>query len=65
MNVNLIKTSVAITSYMDDTMDLSDQLYESDEEIVKKMNNLIVNNKSLEARMTDAEMTLSIKNKKL
>jgi len=50
-------TIVAITTERDDAMKLSDQLSENDEDRVKEMD-LIVNIKTLETKMTDAEITL-------
>ena len=54
-------TIVAIKTERDDAMVLSDQLSENDEDRVKEIDTLIVNIKTLETKMTDAEMKLSAK----
>merc|ERR1712161_73541 len=54
-------TIVAITTERDDAMELSDKLSENDEDRVKEIDTLIVNIKTLETKMTDAEMKLSAK----
>merc|ERR1711957_899011 len=54
-------TIVAIRTERDDAMVLSDQLSENDEDRVKEIDTLIVNIKTLETKMTDAEMKLSAK----
>merc|ERR1712161_58704 len=54
-------TIVAITTERDDAMVLSEQLSENDEDRVKEIDTLIVNIKTLETKMTDAEMKLSAK----
>ena len=54
-------TIVAITSERNDAMELSDKLSENDEDRVKEINHLIVDNKTLKKEMTDAEMKLSAK----
>merc|ERR1712161_186147 len=51
-------TIVAIKTERDDAMVLSDQLSENDEDRVKEIDTLIVNIKTLETKMTDAEITL-------
>merc|ERR1712238_339970 len=54
-------TIVAIKTERDDAMVLSEQLSENDEDRVKEIDTLIVNIKTLETKMTDAEMKLSAK----
>jgi len=54
-------TIVAITSERNDAMELSDKLSENDEDRVKEINHLIVDNKTLKKEMTDAAMKLSAK----
>jgi len=54
-------TIVAITSERNDAMELSDKLSENDEDRVKEINHLIVDNKTLKKEMTDAKMKLSAK----
>merc|ERR1712238_348738 len=54
-------TIVTITTERDDAMVLSEQLSENDEDRVKEIDTLIVNIKTLETKMTDAEMKLSAK----
>ena len=54
-------TIVAIKTERDDAMKLSHQLSENDEDRVKEIDTLIVNIKTLETKMTDAEMKLSAK----
>merc|ERR1712238_30016 len=54
-------TIVAITTERDDAMVLSEKLSENDEDRVKEIDTLIVNIKTLETKMTDAEMKLSAK----
>merc|ERR1712161_130311 len=54
-------TIFAITSKRNDAMELSDKLSENDEDRVKEINHLIVDNKTLKKEMTDAEMKLSAK----
>merc|ERR1711957_22844 len=54
-------TIVAITTERDDAIVLSEQLSENDEDRVKEIDTLIVNIKTLETKMTDAEMKLSAK----
>merc|ERR1712161_10042 len=49
---------VAIITERDDAMKLSDKLSKNDEDRVKEINRLIVINKTLETKMTDAEITL-------
>ena len=56
---------VAITSERDDAMELSDKLTENDEDRVKEINRLIFDNKTLETKMNDTEITLSAKNVEL
>merc|ERR1711957_1065623 len=51
-------TIVAITTERDDAMVLSEQLSENDEDRVKEIDTLIVNIKTLETKITDAEITL-------
>merc|ERR1712238_587619 len=51
-------TIFAITSKRNDAMELSEKLSENDEDRVKEINRLIVINKTLETKMTDAEITL-------
>merc|ERR1712161_35730 len=50
---------VAIKSERDDAMELSDKLTENDEDRVKEINRLIFDNKTLETKMNDTEITLS------
>merc|ERR1712238_603927 len=54
-------TIVTITTERDDAMVLSEQLSENDEDRVKEIDTLIVNIKTLETKMTDAEMKLPAK----
>merc|ERR1712238_252505 len=54
-------TIVAITTERDDAIVLSEQLSENDEDRVKEIDTLILNIKTLETKMTDAEMKLSAK----
>merc|ERR1712238_24972 len=54
-------TIVAITTERDDAMVLSEKLSENDEDRVKEIDTLIVNIKTLETKMSDAEMKLSAK----
>merc|ERR1711957_702365 len=54
-------TIVAITTERDDAMVLSEKLSENDEDRVKEIDTLILNIKTLETKMTDAEMKLSAK----
>merc|ERR1712238_510411 len=49
---------VAIITERDDAMKLSDKLSKNDEDRVEEINRLIVINKTLETKMTDAEITL-------
>merc|ERR1711957_981143 len=56
---------VAITSERDDAMELSDKLTENDEDRVKEINRLMFDNKTLETKMNDTEITLSAKNVEL
>merc|ERR1712238_292899 len=52
-------TIAAITTERDDAMELSDKLTENDEDRVKEINRLIFDNKTLETKMNDTEITLS------
>merc|ERR1712238_360379 len=54
-------TIVAITSERNNAMELSEKLSENDEDRVKEINHLIIDNKTLKKEMTDAEMKLSAK----
>merc|ERR1711957_877406 len=54
-------TIVAITTERDDAMVLSEKLSENDEDRVKEIDTLILNIKTLETKMADAEMKLSAK----
>ena len=66
MKFNLIKYIIIdITIERDDVIEFSNKFYESNEDRAKKINTLIVNNKTLEIKMIDAEITLSVKSEKL
>merc|ERR1712238_578481 len=51
-------TIVAITTERDDAMELSDKLSENEDILSVNINRLVVDNKTLETKMTDAEITL-------
>ena len=66
MKFNLIKYIIIdITIERDDVIEFSNKFYESNEDRAKIINTLIVNNKTLEIKMIDAEITLSVKSEKL
>merc|ERR1711957_1029559 len=51
-------TIVAIRTERDDAMELSDKLSENEDTLSVNINRLVVDNKTLETKMTDAEITL-------
>merc|ERR1712238_325604 len=51
-------TIVAIRTERDDAMELSDKLSENEDILSVNINRLVVDNKTLETKMTDAEITL-------
>merc|ERR1711957_707417 len=55
-------TIVAITTERDDAMELSEKLSENEDSLSVNINRLVFDNKTLETKMTDAEITLSAKN---
>ena len=55
-------TIVAITTERDDAMELSEKLSENEDSLSVNINRLVFDNKTLETKMTDAEITLLAKN---
>merc|ERR1711957_706523 len=55
-------TIVAITSERDDAMELCYKLSNNEDSLSANINRLVFDNKTLETKMTDAEITLSAKN---
>merc|ERR1712238_651400 len=55
-------TIVAITTERDDAMELSEKLSENEDSLSVNINRLVFDNKTLETKMTDAEITLLNKN---
>merc|ERR1712161_134185 len=56
---------VAIRTERDDAMELTEKLFENEDSLSVNINRLVFDNKTLETKMTDAEITLSAKNEEL
>ena len=56
---------VAITTERDDAMDMSEKLYENEDSLRVNINRLVFDNKTLETKITNAEITLLAKNEEL